>query len=108
MSEQQTDAEVITAEDAAEYDRRLNRLRELMDEHDFDAVVANELGANSRQPPYVRFLSHFRTDATLPAIAAVPVIAVVPRSGEPTLLVAPGFEGTYVQLARRQSWIRNV
>ena len=92
----------FSPEDVAEHEDRIGRLRALMDEHGFDAVIANDVGAPGAYPAYARYLSNFTIGRP------GHVIAVVPRAGEPTLLVAAGYYDGFFRLAEQRSWIRNV
>src|ERR1700689_5107229 len=49
----------FSPEDVAEHEDRIGRLRALMDEHGFDAVIANDVGAPGAYPAYARYLSNF-------------------------------------------------
>jgi Xaa-Pro aminopeptidase len=103
----------ITADDQAEFERRLGATRSLMAEHGFDAIVATDdhtiLGlapaAAQRQPPYARYLSGFYIPSQLHPHATT---AVVPAEGDPVLLLPPGIQRSYVHLAQSRSWIRSI
>lgn len=98
--------EAITEEDAAEHKLRVAKLRELMSADGFDAFIVNDTGGfggsgwDSGYSP-VRFLANF-------AIRYIPLTVVVPVNGEPALIVKQGFDGSFVDEAKNQSWIRNV
>src|SRR5271163_722829 len=62
----------FSPEDVAEHEDRIGRLRALMDEHGFDAVIANDVGAPGAYPAYARYLSNFTIGRPGHVIAVVP------------------------------------
>src|SRR5215510_8218279 len=77
-------------EDAAEYQRRLALVRELMRTNGFDGLV---IGRDPSLPDYARYLSNFYiawqiegSGEARPPENAVPIV-VVPLSGPPSLVL---------------------
>jgi Xaa-Pro aminopeptidase len=99
----------IPADDLAERERRLKRLRELMRGLGFDGIIASDVNSSPlgyTLPRYCRYISAFHIigGASQPR---QPVV-IVPLEGEPTLVVPPGMVGSWATLAQRASWISNV
>lgn len=113
MSDVSTAAPMVTAAEVAEHERRLEALRALMAQHGFDAIVATDdhsihgLAPNApkHQPPYARYLSNFHIPSALHPHGTT---VLVPLDGEPVLLLPPGIQRSFLHLAERRSWIRNI
>jgi Xaa-Pro aminopeptidase len=90
----------------AEYEHRLAAVRALMAEEGHDALVAADNDSWLLPGGHVRYLSGFSAGnvAGLPTYSAV----VVPRAGEPTLVVTPGPYGCVGDWARSTAWIETV
>jgi Xaa-Pro aminopeptidase len=108
------------AEDVAEYRRRLAAAREVMAANGYDALVIGSgppqiatssisVGSHGRfaQPRYHRYFSGFHIWGA-ESVPPQPVVVILPRSGEPSLVVRAGTLGTWTTLARTQSWIDDV
>jgi Xaa-Pro aminopeptidase len=102
----------FSSDDVAEYMRRVSKLREIMREHGFDAIVASDYSvplpgdAYAATPHYTRYLSGFNVIGygNGPRNALV----IVPLSGELSLVVPPGILRGWANLARAGSWIKKV
>ena len=91
----------LSPEDAEEYQRRLAAARELMARHGFDALAVSDF--SSAQPRYSRFFSGFHIPA-----ARSPLVAIVPSSDEPVLVVPPGIRRSWSNAAHARSWIPDI
>jgi Xaa-Pro aminopeptidase len=110
----------LSADDVAEYRRRLDAAREVMRRHGLDCVVvgsgppqlpasAISVGGHGRiaQPRYHRWFSGFHIWGG-EGFAPQPVVVVLPLEGQPSLVVRAGTGHSWATLARSQSWIENV
>lgn len=102
----------FSREDVIEYERRVAKLRQIMREHGFDAIVASDYSeplhgdAYLATPHYTRYLSGFH----IIGYGSGPrnALVIVPLSGDPTLVVPPGILRGWANLARAGSWITKV
>ncbi len=90
--------------DVVERDRRITHAREIMRTLNLEALIVSDF-AQAPQPAYARYLSGFHLS---PAIGPVNHVVVVPREGEPTLVVPPGQKRSFAHLAAARSWIPNI
>ena len=103
-----------------EYRRRRDHAAELMAAHGLDALVVGSgppvatssaitVGSHGRfaQPRYHRWFSGFHIWGA-ESFGAQPVVVVLPRDGEPTLVVRAGTLRTWQTLGRACSWIDRV
>src|ERR1700685_2248448 len=95
----------------SEYEARVGRLRELMDDYGFDGMVISDYVVG--QPmmswipnsSYVRHLSGFHIPGSPGALNA---IIVVSRTGDPILVVPPGIRNGFSHVAQATSWVPKV
>jgi Xaa-Pro aminopeptidase len=93
-----------SAEDLAEYKGRIERLRRVMREADFDAVIIGGSGGR-----YSSYLAGFDIAGTGSMDGESRsdfsnVVLVVPISGDPRLVVPAGFLRSHIAAARLRSW----
>jgi Xaa-Pro aminopeptidase len=95
----------------SEYEERVERLRAIMGEHGFDGMVLSDyvigqpMMAWIPNSSYVRYLSGFHIPGSPGSLNP---IMVVPREGEPTLVVPPGIRAGFAHVARATSWVPNI
>ena len=88
----------------ATYQRRVEQLQALLAEHDFAAAVVADVGT----PPQQAYARHLSGLNFTPRIAPTNHVVVVPREGEPTVVIPPGIRRSIFEYARARSWISDV
>jgi Xaa-Pro dipeptidase len=112
-------ADVLSA-DVAEYRRRLDAARAIMEANGLDALVVGSgppqvssaeitVGSHGRfaAPRYHRYFSGFHIWGA-ESFAPQPVVVVLPLEGEPALVVRAGTLRSWLALGRAHSWIEDV
>ncbi len=94
-----------------DFEARVERLREVMREHDLDGVIAGDASGEAPgstwagNPTYARYLAGFAVPHS-PGLRNA--IVVVPLEGAPALVVPTGIRGSIAHVARQTTWIENV
>jgi Xaa-Pro aminopeptidase len=107
-------------EDIAEYRRRFEAAREIMERNGLDAIVIGSgppqltsssitVGSHGRfaAPRYHRYFSGFHIWGA-ESFAPQPVVVVLPLNGEPALITRAGTLRTWTRLGRAHTWIDDV
>ncbi|HEY3737631.1 MAG TPA: M24 family metallopeptidase [Jatrophihabitans sp.] len=110
--------ELLSEPDHLEYERRIERLREILDKESLDGVIVSDRRYDPDNPPamtappYARYLSNMTLyggggGAAVWAHRANPLV-VASRSADPVLVLPPGLRNSWVSYARHRSWIVDV
>lgn len=95
-----------TTAERAEADRRLARVRALMEAEGYDAIISGDSGDWLPPTGNVRYLSNFTVGNMVNVVGGT--VIVVPLMEPPTLVVPQGPMGGFADWARATAWVDRV